>query len=205
MSKTKFQTSWQQNRPWLVPFKSNVCLVRCTACNSSLNVVSGVGVIQRHEKVDKHLKRLNDVNSQATFASSGQNFFTKRGNTKVVLTSEQQVWNAVIDRALNVVENNISFNLCDEDNDLYRRMSPDSNIAKNYCQGRGKVKYVIQFGISPYIRELVQSDLQGQPFTFYFDETTKVMRCAIWYHLYNLKNVKNTHRGVLILVSLQLY
>ena len=183
MSKTKFQTSWQQNRPWLVPFKSNVCLVRCTACNSSLNVVSGVGVIQRHEKVDKHLKRLNDVNSQATFASSGQNFFTKRGNTKVVLTSEQQIWNAVIDRALNVVENNISFNLCDEDNDLYRRMSPDSNIAKNYCQGRGKVKYVIQFGISPYIRELVQSDLQGQPFTFYFDETTKVMRCAIWYHL----------------------
>ena len=27
-----------------------------------------------------------------------------------------------------------------------------------------------------------------------------VMRCAIWYHLYNLKNVKNTHGRVLILV-----
>ena len=25
---------------------------------------------------------------------------------------------------------------------------------------------------------------------------------AIWYYLYNLKNVKNTHRGVLILVKL---
>ena len=25
------------------------------------------------------------------------------------------------------------------------------------------------------------------------------MRCAIWHHLYNLKNVKNTHGGVLIL------
>ena len=24
-----------------------------------------------------------------------------------------------------------------------------------------------------------------------------VVRCAIWYHLYNLKNVKNTHGGVL--------
>ena len=38
-----------------------------------------------------------------------------------------------------------------------------------------------------------------------------VLRCAIWYHLYNLKIVKNTHGGVLILVvklqasSLQLY
>ena len=27
--------------------------------------------------------------------------------------------------------------------------------------------------------------------------------CAIWYHLYNFKNVKNTHGGVLILVKLQ--
>ena len=30
-----------------------------------------------------------------------------------------------------------------------------------------------------------------------------VMRCAIWYNLHNLKNVKNTHGGVLILVKLQ--
>ena len=30
-----------------------------------------------------------------------------------------------------------------------------------------------------------------------------VVRCAIWYYLYNLKNVKNTHGGMLILVKLQ--
>ena len=29
------------------------------------------------------------------------------------------------------------------------------------------------------------------------------MRCTIWYHLYNLKNVKNTHGEVLVLVKLQ--
>ena len=29
------------------------------------------------------------------------------------------------------------------------------------------------------------------------------MHCAIWYYLYNSKNVKNTHGGVLILVKLQ--
>ena len=34
-------------------------------------------------------------------------------------------------------------------------------------------------------------------------EQVNVMRCAIWYHLYNLKNVKNTHGGVLILAKLQ--
>ena len=29
------------------------------------------------------------------------------------------------------------------------------------------------------------------------------MLCAIWYHLYDLKNVKNTHGGELLLVKLQ--
>ena len=29
-----------------------------------------------------------------------------------------------------------------------------------------------------------------------------VMRCAIWYHVYNLKNVKNTHGGLLLLATL---
>ena len=27
------------------------------------------------------------------------------------------------------------------------------------------------------------------------------MRCAIWYHLYNLKNVENNYGGVLLLVK----
>ena len=29
------------------------------------------------------------------------------------------------------------------------------------------------------------------------------MFCVIWYHLHNLKNVKNTHEGVLLLAKLQ--
>ena len=34
-------------------------------------------------------------------------------------------------------------------------------------------------------------------------ECTDKMRCEIWYHLYNLKNVKNNHGGVLLLAELQ--
>ena len=29
------------------------------------------------------------------------------------------------------------------------------------------------------------------------------MRCTIWYHLHSLKNMKNTHGGILLLVKLQ--
>ena len=38
---------------------------------------------------------------------------------------------------------------------------------------------------------------------FFFLAIEYVVRCAIWYFLYDLKNMKNTHRGVLILVKLQ--
>ena len=34
-------------------------------------------------------------------------------------------------------------------------------------------------------------------------QSTSVMFCAIWYHLYNFKNVKNIHGEVLLLVKLQ--
>ena len=29
------------------------------------------------------------------------------------------------------------------------------------------------------------------------------MFCPIWYHLYNAKNIKSTHAGILLLVKLQ--
>ena len=37
-----------------------------------------------------------------------------------------------------------------------------------------------------------------QNYTKVFTISGKVMFCAIWYNLYNLKNVKNTHVGVLL-------
>ena len=47
------------------------------------------------------------------------------------------------------------------------------------------------------------TDVGWNPYVFSFYRLSYVMLCAIWYHLYNLKNVKNTHGGVLLLVKLQ--
>ena len=38
---------------------------------------------------------------------------------------------------------------------------------------------------------------------YIFVHTYIVMHCAIWHHLYNLKNVRNTRGGVLLLVKMQ--
>ena len=37
----------------------------------------------------------------------------------------------------------------------------------------------------------------------YINKWQYVIRCAIWYHLYNLKNAKNNHGGMLLSVKLQ--
>ena len=47
------------------------------------------------------------------------------------------------------------------------------------------------------------TDVGWNPYVFSFYCLSYVMLCAIWYHLYNLKNVKNTHGEVLLLVKLQ--
>ena len=52
-------------------------------------------------------------------------------------------------------------------------MLPDSQIAAaSYSQGKTKVKYNIQFGIAPHVKQLLIYDVNNKPFTFKFDETT---------------------------------
>ena len=57
--------------------------------------------------------------------------------------------------------------------------------------------------IADVLSELSQtSKMEPLPKKFMV-ESVDVVLCAIWYHSYNLKNVKNTHGGVLLLVKLQ--
>ena len=58
---------------------------------------------------------------------------------------------------------------------------------------------------SLFLRKISIIDaLQGPEQTSDYQTNFKYeMLCAIWYHLYYLKNVKNTHSGVLLLVKLQ--
>ena len=38
MGKTKFQSSWQNDRPWLVPVKNNIYEAECRICGDTLDV-----------------------------------------------------------------------------------------------------------------------------------------------------------------------
>ena len=93
--------------------------------------------------------------------------------------SEDQVVLAEILRCLDIIESNSSFSAENSDNDKYKLMFPDSKIASSHRQKTidkrqkaDKVKYMIQFGIAPYLQKIILNELKELPFSFRFDETT---------------------------------
>ena len=88
------------------------------------------------------------------------------------LTAKEKIVYAEILQALHLVEANQSFASAAKDTERFKRMFPDSEIAKGYKQSSTKVAYTIKFGIKPYVSEILEKDMQGRPFVFHFDETT---------------------------------
>ena len=74
-----------------------------------------------------------------------------------------------------------------------------------------KRSFISVFSISMTVPLIKVTLLHGCFFTFFklykwyniAQSVTDVMCCAVWYHLYNFKKVKNTHGGVLLFVKLK--
>ena len=64
------------------------------------------------------------------------------------------------------------------------------------------LKTLMQFHVSIFSQINVLPNFLCLIVFIYLSLLYYVMRSAIWYHSYNLKNVKNTHGGVLLLVKL---
>ena len=73
MSKTKFQSSWKKDRPWLIPVWNNVYEAMCRVCGDNPNVISGIRVIKTHEKRPKldNLNNLEKNKSKLPFVVNG--------------------------------------------------------------------------------------------------------------------------------------
>ena len=172
MGKTKFQQSWKNDRPWLTSIKNDHYSAKCTACGDVLNIVSGVGAVKNHEKTPKHLRNISTNKNQLQFVVKKGTVAMQSSDKVILLTSEERKWNAEILRALTVVDKNYAFQSCKSDNNIYRRMFPDSEIAKNYEMSATKVMYIIRHGIAIYVRNDLKKEIDDRPFTFHFDEST---------------------------------
>lgn len=88
------------------------------------------------------------------------------------MSLNDEVLRAEIFWALKCVKSNFSF--ATGNTELFSSMFPDSTIAKSYQMSQTKCRYLIQFGIYPWILEDLKEDFKDSPFSFLFDETTTV-------------------------------
>ena len=123
--------------------------------------------LNQHSQTAIHIKNEKQMRSQRTFKTSGGPL---TGCSKP--TTKDQILNAEILQALNMVDKNHSFSSANGDSDRLKKMFPDSQIAAKYSQEETKSKYVVQFGLAPFVKDELSTDVQKTPYSFKFDETT---------------------------------
>lgn len=174
-----FQSSWaavvennkdgiDEKYDWVIPVPGDPHKAKCALCYKIFSIASGgFSACRQHADTDNHRKLIKSRKK-----SVQTKLFSAQPGGSPCLTESEQVANAEILRALDLVECNHSFASAAKDSRLYKRMFPIDPVAKKYQMGETKVKYTIQFGISPYIKSIILKDVQNKPFSFKFDEST---------------------------------
>ena len=85
-------------------------------------------------------------------------------------TMKDQILNAEIWQALNMVDKKYSFSSANGDSDRFKKMFPDLQIVAKYSQEETKSKYVVQFGLAPFVKDELSIDVQKTPYAFKFDK-----------------------------------
>jgi hypothetical protein len=162
---TKYNPDWEKEHSWIAPDSTNTSKARCNPCLVSFSIGGqGIGQVRSHSNSAAHKKATSGKLVQQTLNSAGK--------ITSATTLAVEVIRAEILQALKTIRFHQSFNSTAEDSNLFCKMFPDSKIASNYHMGATKLHYIINFGIAPYIRDLIKSDIVRSPFTMAFDETT---------------------------------
>lgn len=92
--------------------------------------------------------------------SSDMNSFVTKDN---ILASEL-LW------AMKLVSSHISFNSFNDAALLFQRIFDDSEKAKSMSLERAKISYLVSFGLAPYFKKMLISDLKDTEYVICFDE-----------------------------------
>ena len=168
--KTKFNNSWKETYTWISVVRGDEISANCNICHKKFSIHrGGISDIRQHRKTDKHVKNQEVMKGQRGFMNDS---FQLSGSSSPSLNNHEKVCEAEINELLDLVVKNQSFSSCNGDGEKYRKMFPDSNIAKQFNQQETKAKYTIQFGIAQYVKEKLILDVSNKPSSFKFDKTT---------------------------------
>ena len=199
--KTSYSLKWEEDCSWLKKSKDVDC-VHCKLSNKSFRIDGGgIAQVKSHQRSKSHKDRKQQWQHQSNdiyCSIKNREFITQN----FCINSGSAV-KAEILQALQYVECNYLFASAKKNSEIFKAMFPDSEIAKNYRQGETKVRYNIQFGIAPFIKDLLLKGFSDCPFSLKFDETAthKVLKQYNAYVQYWSKNydcIVNSYCGSLL-------
>ena len=71
-----------------------------------------------------------------------------------------------------MVDKNHSFSSLNGDSDRFKKTFSDSQIAAKCSQEETKSKYVVRFGLAPFVKDDQITDVEKTLYSFKFDETS---------------------------------
>ena len=171
MGETTYQLAWERTYTRIKAVNGDQFKASCKFCQKSFSISgSGEAQVKSHAKSKSHNDNTPSANQSTFVTENGKSQLSVP--TKIMFSSEEQVLRAEVLQALQVVNSNYSFASSENDNERFKIMFPDSKIAQSYRQGKTKVRYNIQYGIAPHVKQMLIYDVNNTPFTFKFDEST---------------------------------
>lgn len=191
---TKFSISWLEKsdkngviiRDWCEQCTDDPSCAFCKVCKKKFSIANmGFAQIQSHSSGSKHKDLMKSRNNQCTFVLIKKSAPT--GETpKLELSGpsscrhwipsnlKERVIKAEILAILTAIKCNISFASIQCLAEMFPAAFDDSNVAKNVKLSETKARYVVKFGLAPYFRKQILSDLLSSSsfICLYFDETT---------------------------------
>lgn len=198
-NKTLFNIDWinPEMHPtwskWLAPVKGFRNEAYCTKCCRKFSLSNmGMQAVKSHEQGKVHQKILKNENSQISVASmfkvnvdnsavhvketsvplnNDSHLTTPKTKTLDDLVIKRETAIAEILWALRIIMKRDSFNSCQDDGYLFKKMFSDSIIARNFAMGPDKASYVINYGLAPYFNSLLNKQLlECREYVVCFDE-----------------------------------
>ena len=174
---------------WLVSV-DDIYKGKCKLCNKEFCIKAGCeSAIISHAKGKTHIKLVEEKKSASKSLASlffmpGPSTSSNVPTSSTVPVSSnaskspktsQRILDGVAEQALQAlhaeirwatksVRSHFSFRSCDGLKELFHAMFPDSTIASDFAMTRQKCSYVVKFGIAPYFRDLLTSEINQSPF-----------------------------------------
>ncbi|XP_056262502.1 uncharacterized protein LOC130188267 isoform X3 [Pseudoliparis swirei] len=191
MGKCKFNNIWLEKNEyfWLRSVPGNAYQASCVMCRKTFQLgTMGIRAVESHVKSKKHSDHAKarqqpaiasfcstasiDVNASTLDGTVGNPEPTVMPSDLRAMCGSTPTLQAEVIWVLRTVTSHHSCRSNDGIGEVFKAMFPDSSLVQSFTCGKDKTTYVATFGLAPYIKkELITEVQQCSAFVIMFDET----------------------------------